>query len=310
MFLMNNLKKNTPKISIILPVYNAGKYLSLAIESILNQSFSDFEIIAINDGSKDNSLKILKEYAFKDNRIKVYSNKKNLGVSKSANKAIKFTSGQFIARMDADDIMIQNRLKNQYEFLISNPKHILIGGQVILTDPNSKIIGEKKFPLDHRQIKEMLFTAMPVQQATTMINRGLLSRNFIWYEDGMNTAEEVELFFKLLQYGKFANLDSFVHEYRQHSDSLSRRNPKDTFRLTYIARKKGVRLHGYIPSAKASVISSMQKLIITILPKNLIYPIYYSLRKLMILISSSSIKKNQSSTIPKLYTSFNIHNIK
>ena len=104
-----------PKISVLMPVYNCEKFLKKAIDSILNQTFDNFEYIIINDGSTDNTLNIIKSY--KDKRIKIINNSKNLGISRSLNKGIRQAKGEYIARHDSDDISDLNRFKLQLEYL-------------------------------------------------------------------------------------------------------------------------------------------------------------------------------------------------
>ena len=111
-------------------VFNGEKHVNSAIKSILNQTFRDFEFIIIDDGSKDNTLKVIKEYAKIDNRIKVIRNLTNIGLTKSLNKAIKLSKGEFIARQDTDDISLPNRLEKQIEFLQKNPDCALCGSDM------------------------------------------------------------------------------------------------------------------------------------------------------------------------------------
>ena len=108
-----------PKISVIMSVFNGSKFLADAIQSILNQTFKEFELIIIDDGSTDNSLNIIRSFESGDSRIKVIS-KLNEGLAKSLNAAISASQGDFIARMDADDISYKNRLEKQYEYMQKN----------------------------------------------------------------------------------------------------------------------------------------------------------------------------------------------
>ena len=108
---------NNPAISVIMTAYNTEKYIKEAIESILNQTFKDFEFIIVDDGSTDNTRLIIEEYAKKDRRIKILYNKKNLGIVKSLNKAIAIAKGKYIARMDSDDVSKLNRLEKQFVFM-------------------------------------------------------------------------------------------------------------------------------------------------------------------------------------------------
>ena len=142
-----------PKISVIMSVFNGMPYLSEAVSSILGQSFTDFEFIIVNDASKDNSLKFLK--SIKDKRIKILNNQTNLGLAASLNKALKAANGQYIARMDADDISLTNRLKMQIEFLVTNPKIDICGTWAKLIDENGRTIGEVHKPTHDKEIKKM-----------------------------------------------------------------------------------------------------------------------------------------------------------
>lgn len=281
-------KSLIPTISIIMPAYNAGKYLRACLDSILSQDYTSYEVVILNDGSTDNTLEVAELYAKHDARIQVYSNSTNKGISYTLNKAIGLARGKYICRMDADDVMTPSRLQSQIKFLQDNSDHILVGGQVSLVDAEGNFSAIKNFPLDHNSIYPLLYTAMPVQHGTLMINRGLLPKDFVWYEDGMNTAEEVELLFKLLNYGKFANLNEVMIEYRQHDTSLTHTITKEVFRLTYIGRRKGVELHNYKPSIVAYLICELQRIMVWILPTKLIMPTFYRLRKLIILLSKLS----------------------
>ena len=220
------MKKQTSKlISIVMPVYNAGLFLRESLDSVLFQTYKDWELICVDDGSTDNSLDILQEYALTDLRIKVFKNKKNLGVSATTNVAIRKCHGQYLARMDADDVMTPDRLEKQIKFLKRNQKVIVLGGQCQLINEKGEKIGQKLFPLTNTEIYQMMYEAMPIQQPTMIINLKLLPKDFSWYEIKTNTAEEVDLLFRLFKYGEFANLPDCVLGYRLHGKNLSLKNP-------------------------------------------------------------------------------------
>lgn len=130
------------KVSVVMPVYNSEKYLKESIESILNQSYSDLEFIIINDGSTDNSFKIIKEYAKLDKRINVIS-RENKGIVYSLNEAIRLAKGEYIARMDADDISAPKRIEKQISFLKSHRDIDILGTQVKVVGNISNDIKEK-----------------------------------------------------------------------------------------------------------------------------------------------------------------------
>lgn len=134
-------------------VFNGMPYLKESVNSILNQTYTDFEFIIVNDASKDDSLIFLK--SIKDKRIKIINNQKNRGLAESLNKALEVAKGKYIARMDADDISLANRLKMQIEFLISNPKIDICGTWAKLIDENGRSIGVAHKPLYDKEIKKM-----------------------------------------------------------------------------------------------------------------------------------------------------------
>jgi glycosyltransferase involved in cell wall biosynthesis len=132
--------KSEPTISVIMPVYNVEKYLAEAVDSILSQSFDDFEFIIVDDGSSDNTFAMVKEYAAKDSRITAIKNEKNLGIVKSLNKALEIAKGRYIARMDGDDICLPDRFKVQVEYLDNHSDIALVYSDPIFIDENSRIM--------------------------------------------------------------------------------------------------------------------------------------------------------------------------
>lgn len=274
----NQIKQ--PLVSVVMPVYNASDYLEKAIESILNQTYQKFEFIIVDDASTDNSWKILKKFKKKDKRIKLFRNEKNLGVSQTAKLAIEKSKGSFLARMDADDIAHPKRLEKQIKFLLKNPKTVAVGSQCYLINSEGKKIGQKLFPTKFEDIYKYIFTFIPVQQPTLMINKSKLPKDFEFYHDGMNTAEEVELLFKLFLYGKVENLNEKLHYYRLHDRNTSFQNLKKTFLLTLLSRIKAITKYSYRPPVIGVIATFIQTVLILILPNNFILNIYWFLRKI------------------------------
>ena len=261
-----------------MPVYNASKYIEEAIESVLSQTYTNWELIAVDDGSTDDSYKKLVSFSNIDRRIKIYKNGKNLGVGKTSNFAVSKAKGKYIARFDSDDIMPEYRIQKQVDFLNKNKEVILVGGQVETIDTRGRKIGDKVFPIKSKDIYEGFFTFMTVQQGASMINTSKLPKDFVWYNDEALTAEEVDLFFRMFKYGKFSNLPETTLFYRQYKGSRSLRDPKLTFFNTYNTRRIATRLYGYKPSIKAKVINLAQFIVVTALPSSLIYPVFTVLR--------------------------------
>ena len=274
---MTKTKTKRPLVSVIMPVYNPGDYLVDAIESILNQTFTDFELIIVNDASTDNSWQTIKSYAEKDSRIRAFKNKINLGVSLTSNIAISQARGKFLARMDSDDISTLDRLEKQVAYLKAHSDTVVVGGQVTIVDENNRVVGFKNFPTNQKQINDMIFWAVPIQQGTMVINRSLLPKNFVWYAPSKYSAEEVDLFFNLFKHGKFANIADNVYFYRQISTSLSHQNPKKTFWITLKSRINAIK-HGFKPSLFAVFVNLVQIFVITFIPNRIIMNLWYFIR--------------------------------
>lgn len=277
--LMKN-KKRSPLISVVMPVYNAGDFLVESINSILRQTYQNIELVIVDDASTDHSWKILESFAKKDKRIKLFRNRKNMGVSLTVKKAISKAKGQFLARMDADDIARSSRLKKQVDYLFSHPEVVAVGGQCQVIDIKRKIIGEKKFPIEFKDIYKSIFTFIPIQQPTLMVNRSKLPKDFQYYQDGMNTAEEVELLFKLFQYGRVENLPEYLLQYRLHGNNTSLKNLRLTFLLTLLSRVKAIFQYDYKPTFLGVISTLIQTGLVLLLPQNITLWLYKKIKHL------------------------------
>jgi len=265
-------------ISIIMPVYNTASFLPAALQSIKQQTHRNWELILIDDHSTDGSWRVAQQFAQKDKRIKVFRNKTNRGVSYSANRAIKLAKSQFIARMDSDDVAAPKRLALQLAYLQKHPQVIAVGGQCDVINEHNQVIGHKRFPTQPAQVSRMLFSFASMQQPTMMVNTALLPQNFHWYEDGLATAEEHELLFRLLQHGQLANLPHKLLDYRMHSSNISSRHPKKDFWQVARARWNAVFKHGYTPNLRGFLTTLAQAVLVISLPESLLYQLYTKLR--------------------------------
>jgi|WetSurMetagenome_2_1015567.scaffolds.fasta_scaffold93515_2 glycosyltransferase involved in cell wall biosynthesis len=276
---MRHQINQNPLISVILPVHNADKFLFEALESLRYQTYSHFEVIAIDDASTDKSYEILKKYAKIDLRFHIYRQKTNLGVANTLNFGLTKAKGHFIARMDADDFSLPNRFQKQVNFLLKHPGVVVVGGQCLTIDKNSLVTGKKVFPTTHIGINDLMYTSNPIQHPSIMINRDLLPANFTWYNPHLTPAEDLDLYFRLGKFGLYANLQSFILMYRQHPDSETFKNPKYTFKITQKVRRLALHKYGYRPSLKSRLLASAQNLVISLLPSHLIFPVYNLLRR-------------------------------
>jgi len=211
-------------ISIVLPVYNGEEYLKEAIDSILNQSYQNFEFIIINDGSKDNSINIINRYAITDSRIRVI-NRKNLGLIATLNEAIEQSRGKYIARMDQDDISLSERLQLQYDYMSKNNLDIC-GGNFITIDKNNNFLKEHKVPQTEAEIIITMATNVPFAHPSVMIKKSFLTTNNLKYGLlGYRHGEDLDLWMLMYKYNaRFGNVKNKILYYRVLDSSMSRVN--------------------------------------------------------------------------------------
>lgn len=209
-----------PTISVVMPVYNGEKYLKEAIESILNQSFKDFELILINDGSTDSSTEIVK--SFNDQRIVFIDNGGNIGLSKSFNKGIALAKGTYIARMDADDIATPERLEKQLKYLEANPEIDILGSAITIINEHGQNIGKASKPLTHEGIKWQSLFSTPLLHPTVMARAQILKNHT--FNENLHNSEDYELWSRLLwkTETRFANLSEALLKYRVFPQSFTR----------------------------------------------------------------------------------------
>lgn len=267
-----------PLVSILLPVYNAERYLHAALESVLSQDYQNFEVICVDDGSTDSSLSILKRFAKLDKRVKVYSNKQNRGIGYTANKALQHAKGTFVARMDADDVMLPGRLTKQVAYLQANTDVILVGGQCLVINEDGETIGEKLNPTTHEGIYKLMFTAMSVQNPTIMINTALVSKKDLELDTQLHPVDDLDMMFKLFKFGKFANLPDYLLQYRVYRGSSTMKNPKRSFLLTFKIRARAIGRYNYKPSIKGLAVNLIQAVVVALLPNSMVYALYAHVR--------------------------------
>lgn len=275
---MKQNKINQPLISVLMPVFNAAKYVEVAVNSVLSQTYSNFELIIIDDGSTDKSWTTLKKLAKKDKRILIYQNRINSGIGYTRKELANLAKGKLAAIMDSDDVMFPDRLAIQSEFLQKHPKIVVVGGQCVTIDEKGNESGYKKFPLKHEAIYSMMFTRMSIQQPASMINLSLVPKDFPWYDNSVSPVEDLDNLFHLFRSGKFANVPENVLYYRVYPTSNSLKNIKRTFWLTMKVRARAVLKYGYKPTLLAWLVMIPQMFAVAILPAQYVFPVYAWMR--------------------------------
>lgn len=243
---MSNEKKDKLLVSVVMPIYNAQRYLTQAIESILSQSLENFEFILVNDASTDKTLQIINKFKKKDNRIKIINNKKNLQMAKSLNLAIDQTKSDLIARMDQDDIAFPNRLEVQYAFMQSHPKVAIVGNDITVIDENGKITGKRTYPTTSEGLKKILFRYSAFAHPTVMFRKPAFQK-VGGYNPEKHPCEDIDLWFRLGKRYEFGSIPTFLLKYRVSLNSGSHHNLKKTEIIGLKIKLEAIKKYGYKP---------------------------------------------------------------
>ncbi|WP_459200947.1 glycosyltransferase family 2 protein [Methanococcus sp. CF] len=234
-----NGEENNPLVSVIMPNYNNEKYLAEAIESILNQTYKNFEFVIIDDCSTDNSWNIIQNYAKKDNRIKEFRNEQNLKIVKTRNKGFELMSlnSKYIAIFDSDDVSMPERLEKQVNFLEKNLDYGLIGSHTLIIDENSKIIGYRKYETDFKKIIKNMVKKNQFAQPSVMIKKSVLNE-VGYYDEVFEVCEDYDLWFKFANNYKIGNLNEDLLKYRITKTQSKSTKLKKTLSHTLKIQKK------------------------------------------------------------------------
>jgi glycosyltransferase involved in cell wall biosynthesis len=211
---LNNLH---PAISVIMPVYNAEGYLPAAVESVLTQTFADFEFLALDDGSTDRSLSILRAYEKNDSRLRVLT-RENRGLVASLNELIDAARGRYLARMDSDDICRPQRFAKQISYLEDHPACVAVGSRVLFIDPEGNPIFEAPNELTHEEIDAAHMSGdltMRICHPSVLMRKAAVV-GVGKYRQEFDVGEDWDLFLRLAEVGRLANLSQVLFEYRQH----------------------------------------------------------------------------------------------
>lgn len=212
-----------PTASVLLPVHNGGAYLNAAIESVLAQSFTDYELLLLDDGSQDGSLECMKQHAALDARCRLHS-WPNRGLVATLNEGVRLARGQILLRMDADDLCRPERFAQQIAYLEGHPECVAVGTQVMLIDPDGQPLRPFIETMGHDEIDAahlaerggaIAHPAVAIRKAAVLRVGG--------YRAGFPHAEDIDLFLRLAEVGRLANIAEVLLDYRQHAGSVGYR---------------------------------------------------------------------------------------
>jgi len=215
---MNNQE---PQVTVLMSVYNGEKYAVDAVESVLNQTFIDFEFLIFEDCSKDNSLSILQDYAKKDTRINLIANETNQGLTANLIQGMNIAKGTYLARMDADDICLPERFAKQVEYLNKHQEISLLGSSVIFFEDNGyEFIGYQ--PIEHDEIKVELLLGYTMMHPSVMMRLNNFRKHNLNYDVSFRYSQDFDLWVRAIALLKFANIKEPLLKMREHPNKISR----------------------------------------------------------------------------------------
>jgi glycosyltransferase involved in cell wall biosynthesis len=218
----------TPRVSVLMAVYNGEKYLPEAINSILTQSFTDFEYLIVDDGSTDHSLEIIESY--QDPRIKIISNPHNIGLTRSLNKGLNLARGEYVARMDSDDISLPERLAKQVAYMDAHPDVGVCGTWAKDIDSRGFVTGLRETPVG-KELEHDYWRPSPIIHPSAIIRRSHL--NGLRYHEQIRYAQDFDLWLRIRAKHKLGNLPQHLLLYRVHQESITLSQRDDQLRATY-----------------------------------------------------------------------------
>lgn len=220
-----------PLVSVVMPVYNAARYVGEAIESILSQKFTNFELLVFDDGSSDDSLSLLRAYARHDSRLRIFT-RAHEGMTRRLNESLVHARGQYIARMDADDVSLESRLAEQVHYLKEDPGCVAVGTDLVMISDDGKELAIDRHECDHgKMVKLLLNGALGViTHATSMMPRQALI-DVGGYREECDGLEDFDLLLRLSEIGRLANIPQVLFKVRMHADSVCARRFRTQARL-------------------------------------------------------------------------------
>jgi len=267
-------------ISVIMPVFNAERFLEEAIESVLCQTFKKFEFIIVDDASTDGSWKIIKKYASKDKRIRSFRNSKNLRATKTLNRGLQLSRGKYIVRMDADDWSYPNRFEKQYKYMQKHPKVGVSGGAIEVCDKKLNVVNGRKYPLTDKAVRKTIFRYSPFAHPATIWDAKIMKKTG-GYNGNIPLSQDYELYFRMGKLARFGNLKDTILKLRTHDDSSSIVRGKFQEQYAIYSRIKAFLEYEYDMSFSDKLYTFLQMLSMAIIPPKWKFKIFNLLRRII-----------------------------
>ena len=270
---LSNAVERHPRVSVVIPAYNAERVLEEAVRSILVQSYTDFELLVLDDCSSDGTLALARALAAEDHRIRVVANDTNLGIAGNRNAGVQLARGELIAWQDADDISLPHRLEHQVDFLDQHPEVGMVGGFLQFFGGRRETV--RRYAEDDAALRRAIFRYSPVAQPAAMIRRELLLR--VGPYSSTLEAEDLDMSFRLGRVSAFANLQEVVIRYRENPTSATftrlRKIERDTLHIRRMNAGRDYRM-----TALDRVYNGVQALSAALMPPRLRIELFNLLR--------------------------------
>jgi glycosyltransferase involved in cell wall biosynthesis len=269
------IHEQTPEISVLMPVYNAARFLETAIESVLSQTFGAFEFVIVDDGSTDVSADIIHSYSRQDARIHPIYQEHHGGIVNALNSGLDACTGEFIARMDADDVALPDRLALQLRAMAENPKVGALGGALTYINESGKELGV----IRHCDLQTSRLAGNPLLHPTVMMRRTVLIQHRLHYQEKYRYAEDYFLWLEMQQFAAIDALDDVVLQYRV-SDAASRhQHLKEMIRATLRVKRDAIWKLGIKP-APADIARMVSESVLLLLPTPWVWWLYRRITQL------------------------------
>ena len=258
---------NVP-LTVLMPAFNAERYVGETIESVLAQSYRDFEFLIVNDGSSDGTARVLASYAGRDARIRVLSHA-NQGVGRTIDRGLNEARGDLIAIIEADDVMLPGRLEKQVAFMNEHLDYVVVGGYLRIIDPDGRAIGLRRYPTTDDALRARIVMYDPLGHPSLMFRRaealacGSYTARF-W------TGSDYDFLLRLAQRGRMANLPEPLTAYRFHPNSIKSQRTLEQLRETLRIKRVAYEEYGYAESPLAKAVNFGQT-VLTRLPGGFVY---------------------------------------
>jgi len=254
----------SPLVSVCTPAYNAAPFLPETIEGILNQTYTNFEYIIVNDCSTDRTREICQEYAARDSRIKFFDNEENLRIAKTRNRCVSLVTGKYLVWQDADDISLPIRLEKLVEAMERDPQLGICGSHYQCFDETGDL-ELRKFPSSDQELRKIIFKMSPVSQPTVALRKQALDKLGL-YDESFTNCEDLDMTFRIGQAWKLGNVPEVLVRYRIHPNSTTQTAMNIMVKDTLSIRKKYASL-GYQMSLSDKVALLVTRLSLLLPPK-------------------------------------------